>query len=223
VICEIMKDDGTMARLPDLEVFAKDHGLRILSIADLITYRLAHERLVKRIRTAPVEMPTGKLWNAHVYQLAVDGGQQFLAMSYGTLDARPTLVRVHTGSVLADAFGVSMGRRVPISDAVARIEAEGRGAILFLPGRPDPASDLAYYLGEPVERAAMEQGEVLREYGIGAQVLADLGLEKLRILTNRPRRIPSLDGYGLEVVEQITLGEVDEDAEPGDDPLRTTH
>lgn len=202
VICEVMKDDGTMARYPDLVEFGREHGLRILSIADLIEYRLSREKLVKALRQTPVIMPSGRQWTAHVYEVDVDDRRQFLALTYGEITDAPTLIRVHTGSVLGDIFGVRMGRRVYMGDAVERIEAAGSGVVLFLPGRPDPLTDLAFYLGEPVPLQSSDQGEVLREYGLGAQVLADLGLRKVRIMTNRPRRVPSLEAYGLEIVDQ---------------------
>ncbi len=205
VICEIMKDDGSMARYPDLVAFAEAHQLRLLTIADLIQYRLARERLVTRIRQTPVEMPTGRTWTASVYQVQVGGQEQFMALSLGEMSAEPTLVRVHRGSVLGDAFQVRMGARVHIADCVAAIERKGNGAILFLPGHPDPETDLAFYLGEPIPRPPEEPGVVLREYGFGAQVLSDLGLEQLLLLTNRPRRIPSLDAYGLTVVDQLLV------------------
>ena len=205
VICEIMKDDGTMARYPDLVAFANDHDLRLLTIADLIEYRLARERLVTRIRQTPVQMPTGQTWTAFVYQLEVDDRQQFMALSFGTITREPTMVRVHRGSVLGDAFQVRMRERVHIADCVTAIEREGNGVILFLPGRPDPETDLAFYLDEPIERPPEEPGMVLREYGFGAQVLADLGLHKLRLMTNRPRRMPSLDAYGLSLVDQLSV------------------
>lgn len=203
VICEIMKDDGTMARYPDLVEFSKEHNLRLITIADLIQYRLARERLVTRVRQTPVKMPTGNTWTASVYRVQVGPDDQFMALSYGNITSAPTLVRVHRGSVLGDAFQVRMRERVHISDVVAAIEREGNGVILFLPGHPDPDTDLAFYLDEPIQRPPEEPGLVLRESGFGAQVLADLGLEKLRVLTNRPRRIPSLDAYGLNVVEQL--------------------
>jgi len=205
VICEIMKDDGTMARYPDLVRFSEDHGLRLLTIADLIEYRLARERLVTRVRQTPVKMQTGQTWTASVYQLQVDDEQQFMALSFGELSSNPTLVRVHRGSVLGDAFQVRMGRRVHIADCVSAIEREGNGVILFLPGHADPESDLAFYMNEPIPRPPEEPGMVLREYGFGAQVLSDLGLHDLRILTNRPRRMPSLDAYGLTVVDQLSV------------------
>ena len=194
-----------MARYPDLVAFSKEHDLRLLTIADLIEYRLARERLVTRLRQNPVQMPTGKTWTASVYQVEVDDRQQFMALSYGAITREPTMVRVHRGSVLGDAFQVRMGQRVHIADCVTAIEREGNGVILFLPGHPDPETDLAFYLDEPIERPPEEPGVVLREYGFGAQVLADLGLHKLRLMTNRPRRMPSLDAYGLSLVDQLSV------------------
>ena len=218
VICEIMKDDGTMARYPDLISFSKEHGLRLLTIADLIQYRLARERLVTRIRQTPVEMPTGRTWTASVYRVQVGDQEQFMALSLGDITSKPTLVRVHRGSVLGDAFQVRMGERVHIADCVAAIEREGNGVILFMPGHPDPETDLAFYLDEPITRPPEEPGVVLREYGFGAQVLSDLGLERLRVLTNRPRRIPSLDAYGLNVVEQLLVAPGGELSDAGQSP-----
>ena len=207
VICEIMKDDGTMARYPDLVEFGKEHGMMILSIADMVEYRLARERLVKSVRKEEVTLPTGNTWTAHVFEVAAGDQQQFMALTYGKIDRKPTLVRVHTGSVLGDAFQVRMGNRVHLSDSVAAIENAGHGVILFLPGHLDPANDIAFYLGEKIERPRQEIGVVLKEYGLGAQILADLGMGKMRVLTNRPRRIASLDGYGLQVVEQLLVQE----------------
>ena len=205
VICEIMKEDGTMARYPDLVEFGKKHDLMILSIADMVEYRLSRECLVKPIRSEEVTLPTGNAWTAHVYEVAAGDQPQFMALTYGKIDREPTLVRVHTGSVLGDAFQVRMGNRVYLSDSVAAIEAAGKGVILFLPGHPDPATDIAFYLGENIERPRQDTGIVLREYGLGAQILAAIGMGKMRVLTNRPRRIASLDGYGLEVVEQLLV------------------
>ena len=207
VICEIMKDDGTMARYPDLVEFGERHGLRIVSIADLIAYRLTRERLVRRLRTTEVRLPTGKLWQAHVYDVTIGPGHQMLAMTYGELSHEPTCVRVHNGSALGDIFGVRMGNRVSMQDAVAAIEAAGSGVVLLLSARPEPATDVAYYLDEPIRHSPIEEGEVLREYGLGAQVLLDLGLRTIRVLTNRPRRMPSLEGYALDVLDQLLVKE----------------
>ncbi len=217
IVCEIMKEDGTMARYPDLLGFATKHSLPLLSIADLVEYRLQTERLVRRERSGTVTLGTGVTWNAHVYGANVDS-RKLLALTLGEVGETPTLVRVHTGSVLGDVFGVHAGLRMIISEAVERIEQEGRGVILFIPGSLDLDRDLAFHSGDVVPAVRTEQGEVLREFGLGAQVLTDLGLRRIRILTNRPRRIAGLDGYGLEVVEQLTLREEDDSDRP-----RTTH
>ncbi|HJK90365.1 MAG TPA: 3,4-dihydroxy-2-butanone-4-phosphate synthase [Polyangiaceae bacterium LLY-WYZ-15_(1-7)] len=207
VICEIMNDDGTMARYDDLVGFAETHGLRLLSIADLIEYRLSRERLVRVAREGEVKLPGGGAWKARVYEVLTDA-RQFLALVHGEIDREPTLVRVHTASVLGDMVGLEEPSRVQMREAVEAIEAEGKGVILLLPSGASLGEELAFFLGhEAPHRPRPQQGEVLREYGLGAQVLADLGLGKIRILTNRPRRIPSLDGYGLEVVEQKLVRE----------------
>jgi 3,4-dihydroxy 2-butanone 4-phosphate synthase/GTP cyclohydrolase II len=206
VICEIMNDDGTMARMADLQRFATEHGLRILTIADLIQYRLEHEQMIEKKLEGELALPSGRPWNMHVYALKHDG-REFLAMTHGKLDEGPTLVRMHTGSVIGDVFGVRGRGRVAIEDVVARIEAEGRGVIVFIPGPIDLHADLAQRLGQAVKPKHMDSGEVLREYGLGAQVLRALGLGKIRLLTNRPRRIAGVDGYGLEVVEQLMVSD----------------
>ena len=203
VICEIMNDDGTMARIPDLERFAETHDLILLSIADLIEYRLSREQLVEVEREASVVLPSRGAWQAKVYR--VGDGREFVALVHGQVDGTPTLVRVHTASVMGDLVGLEEPSRVQLREALERIEAEGKGVILLLPAVGNVSDDLAYFIGETIDRPRPERGEVLREYGLGAQVLAHLGLSKIRILTNRPRRIPSLDGYGLEVVEQLLL------------------
>jgi 3,4-dihydroxy 2-butanone 4-phosphate synthase/GTP cyclohydrolase II len=186
--------------------FAEEHDLKIISIADIIQYRLRTEGLVHCVKHGDLTLPSGQVWSAHVYQVRGDG-RQFLALRLGDISDEPTLVRVHTGSVAGDVFGASLHPRVRVSDAVKRIEAEGNGVILFLPGRVDLERDLAFYLGESPAPPTTppDEGEVLREYGLGAQVLRHLGLSKIRVLTNRPRRIPSLQAYGLSVVEQLLL------------------
>jgi 3,4-dihydroxy 2-butanone 4-phosphate synthase/GTP cyclohydrolase II len=204
VICEIMNDDGTMARMPDLVAFAERHGLRILSIADLIQYRLEHEQMIEKRLEGALELPSGKIWTAHLFAVKHEP-REFLALTHGELDERPILVRMHTGSVIGDAFGVRTPGRVAIEDALARIEAEGRGVVVFIPGPIDLYADLAPRLGREVEPRRMDRGDVLREYGLGAQVLRALGVRQIRLITNRPRRIAALDGYGLEVVEQLPI------------------
>jgi len=222
VICEIMNDDGTMARYPDLVRFAEQHGLELLSVADVVQYRLQNERLVKAVESAPVELGTGTQWQAHVYETTAER-RPFLALVLGEVGPEPTLVRVHTGSVLADVFGVRAPGRVIAPEAVRVIERAGRGVVLFIPGRVDLARDLAFHVGRDVPRAPEEQGVVLREFGLGAQVLADLGLRSLRLLTNRPRRIVGLDAFGLEVVEQVLVTDLEAEQAAGGPPTRTTH
>jgi 3,4-dihydroxy 2-butanone 4-phosphate synthase/GTP cyclohydrolase II len=205
VICEVMNDDGTMARRSDLEAFAKEHNLHLCSIADLIQYRLQRERMVHVQLEGEVKLASGATWKA--YAFGADGeSRDFLALVLGEVDRSPTLVRVHTGSMLGDVFGVHGGHRVLASEAIERIEKEGRGVFLFLPGRIDVRNDLAFHLGQEI-RPPMDNGAVLREFGLGAQVLVALGLGKVRLLTNRPRKIAGLEGYGLEVVEQILVEE----------------
>lgn len=203
VICEIMNDDGTMARYPELLKFAETHGIRVLSIADLIQYRLQTERLVSRVESGEVTVASGARWQAHAF--ATTDGRQFLALVLGSPTKEPTLVRVHTGSVLGDVFGVRAKHRVVAEDAMRRIEAEGAGVMLFIPGEVHVQRDLAFHMGKEVPPVPGDQGAVLREYGLGAQVLAEIGLGRIRLLTNRPRRIAALDAYGLEVVEQVVL------------------
>lgn len=210
VICEIMREDGNMARMPDLEVFAQKHGLRILSIADLIQYRLQTERLVKRLTQGTLRLDeTGNEWAAKVYESATDG-RQFVALVYGTLGGtEPTLCRMHSGSTFGDVFASTAregGRN--LREAIRRIEAEKRGVIVYLPPRMNAAEELAS-LAAPLTNGAAKGGpsdHPLREFGLGAQVLADLGLRRIKLLTNNPRKIAGLSGFGLEVVESVELG-----------------
>ena len=204
VICEIMNDDGTMARMPDLAAFAEKHGLRILTIADLIQYRLEHEPHMEEKLAGAVTLSSGRVWRAHVFSPAHDA-REFLALTLGEVDDQPTLVRMHTGSVLGDVFGISSPGRVDIRDSIARIESEGKGVIVFITAPIDLEGDLGARLGRPPEPRALETGEVLREYGLGAQVLRTLGVRRIRLITHRPRRIAAVEGYGLEVVEQVVL------------------
>ena len=214
VICEVMNDDGTMARMPELAAFAQQHGLRILSIADLINYRLQTERLITRLSEGNVMLPPGrKTWRAHVFGTTAHGQNQMLALTLGEIGPDPLLVRVQVGSVLGDVFGA----RVVAAEAVWRIENEGRGVILYIPPRNDMESDLRYHLGELTPR--LEAEAVLREIGLGAQVLRELGVRKMRLLTNQPRRIAAVEGYELEVVEQVLLRSA-QSQPPADDPAR---
>ncbi len=206
LICEIMNDDGTMARMPELVAFGARHGLRILSIADLIQYRLEHENLVVERAGGPIVFPSGARWTLKVFAA---GEREYLACILGDVSPSsgptPPLVRMHTGSVIGDVLGVRVGRRGLLDDAIARIEAEGRGVVVLFPRATSLHEDLAMHLGLEIASKPPEAGEVLREYGVGAQILRGVGLSKLRLLVNRPRRLAGLDGFGLEIIEQIEL------------------
>ncbi|QQR88997.1 MAG: 3,4-dihydroxy-2-butanone-4-phosphate synthase [Myxococcales bacterium] len=205
VICEIMNEDGTMARHQDLLRFSETHGLRMLSVADLVRYRLAHESLVEKIETADIKTKSGQQWQAHVFQSPSES-RQFLALTLGKLSAEPTLVRVHTGSALTDIFGALCQGRLPAQDAVGRIEQEGCGVFLFLPTRMKLAEDLRLYQSERTQESLPTQSAaVLHEYGLGAQILAKLGLQQIRLLSNRPRKMAGLEAFGLKVVEQVSI------------------
>jgi 3,4-dihydroxy 2-butanone 4-phosphate synthase/GTP cyclohydrolase II len=226
VICEIMNDDGTMARMNDLERFVKEHDLRLLAIADLIQYRLQTERLVRQVSDQEVRLPPGQLlWRARVYEsLGPNSPRELLALTLGEIDGSPTLVRVQMGSVLGDVFGASHQTRIMAAEAISRIEREGKGVLLFLPPRTPLAHDLEYFVeGERRRRelvgANMEV--VLREIGFGSQVLKDVGVRKMRMLTNRPSRIAAVDGFDIEVVEQVVM--FDGEAFGMQAALRTTH
>jgi 3,4-dihydroxy 2-butanone 4-phosphate synthase/GTP cyclohydrolase II len=215
VICEIMKEDGSMARMPDLEVFGKKHGLRIVTIADLIQYRLQTERLVRRVETGSIVLDeTGSRWTVTAYESSSDS-RQFVALTLGTLSASdPILCRMHSGSIIGDVFASTPregGRN--LREAIRRIEAEKKGVIVYLPPRQSPAAEIALLAtsgesapgSDPSGPAGLADSP-LREFGIGAQILADLGLHKIRLLTNNPRKIAGLSGFGLEVVESTPLG-----------------
>jgi 3,4-dihydroxy 2-butanone 4-phosphate synthase/GTP cyclohydrolase II len=206
VICEIMNDDGSMARMPDLEVFGKKHGLRILSIADLIQYRLKTERLVRRVAEHEIVLDeTESPWRAVVYEVSTDT-RQFLALVKGALDPKlPTLCRVHAGSSVADIFASTKtegGKN--LRAALRAIEKEGRGVVVYLPPRGKTKDELEAYAAVAAARPKPTD-HPLREFGLGAQILADLGLQKIRILTGNPRKIAGLEGFGLEVLEHVPL------------------
>ncbi len=212
VICEIMNDDGTMARMPDLERFAQKHDLLILSIADLIQYRLQNEVLVTRVREHQVKLDRTRhdapTWRAVVFDARVEA-RQFLALALGDLTAPgPVLTRVHTGSTFGDVFGSTpFEGGSNLRAAIAQIERAGRGVVLYLPSRGDVAAELDAYVKAHAPREATDSPPEppLREFGIGAQCLADLGLRQIKLLTNNRRKIAGLNGYGLDVVDCVPL------------------
>jgi 3,4-dihydroxy 2-butanone 4-phosphate synthase/GTP cyclohydrolase II len=216
VICEIMNEDGTMARIPDLETFSRRHGLRILTVADLIRYRLITERLVQRVADATLMLdPTGTVWRAIVYETAIDA-RQFLALVKGDLAlGPPPLCRVHAGSTLADFFAATPsdgGHH--LREAIAHIEAAGRGALVYIAPRGDLRRELEVLRVTSETTLPVGTNDApLREFGLGAQVLVDLGLRDIRLLTNSPRKIAGIHGFGLNVVERVPLHSMGRGAE----------
>jgi len=206
VICEIMNDDGTMARMPDLEKFAEVHGLVIVTVADLIQYRLQTERLVRRVSEKQIRLDlTGTTWIAAVYEITGEA-RQYLALVKGTIDGgKPVLCRVHSGSLIADLFSSTpFEGGSNLREAIGAIEKAGEGVVLYIAPRGDLGSELEVK-GRATHDARGPQQATLRDFGLGAQVLADMGCQKLRLLTNSQTKIAGLDGFGLEVVERVPL------------------
>jgi len=215
VICEIMNDDGTMARMPDLEIFARKHNLKVVTIADLIKYRLQNECLVHRAAITTLPTIHGGEFKAIAYENEVDK-QQHLALVKGEIHPDDTvLVRVHSECLTGDVFGsqrCDCGEQ--LHAAMRMVAKEGKGVIVYMhqEGRGIGLINKmkAYALqdqGQDTVEANVALGfePDLRDYGLGAQILRDLGLRKVRLMTNNPKKIVGLQGYGLEVVERIPI------------------
>jgi 3,4-dihydroxy 2-butanone 4-phosphate synthase/GTP cyclohydrolase II len=212
VICEIMNDDGTMMRLPDLRAFAERHGLPILFIADLVRYRLAHERLFERLAEATLPTPYGQ-FRAITYREPLTG-LTHLALVLGDIRGEePVLVRVHAECVLGDVFHtLRCACGATLERALLRIAEAGRGVLLYMrqEGRGIGLAEQVQALaaedaGRPA--VALPRPDAL-DYGVGAQILKDLGLERIRVLTDHPRRYAALEGYGITLVDTVPLAPV---------------
>ena len=199
VICEIMKDDGEMARLPDLLDFAATHGLKIGTIRDLIAYRLRHDHLVACIAQVPLESIHGGQWTAKTYANTAEYAEH-MVLQKGRIDpTKPTLVRVHAMSMFSDLFGEVGGRAGQLQRSMEAIGEAGAGVVVIIRDASPQAISTqmrARGLGEPFE---------LRDYGIGAQILVDLGVTDMILLTNAHRNIVGLQGYGLNVVGEQAI------------------
>ena len=217
VICEIMRDDGEMARMPDLERFAAEHGVLLVSVADLIEYRLRHERLVRRLETGtfrPASVPAGPPFTAHVYGSDVDGNE-YLALVLGDpASEEPALVRVQTMCPVGDAFASdACDCEWQLRQALRAIAAAGRGVFVYVvPARVSLAAAFRSHVlhqgaatSEPAIPTHPAGTGALREFGLGAQVLADLGVRRLRLLSNSPKKIAGLAGFGIEIVERVPI------------------
>jgi 3,4-dihydroxy 2-butanone 4-phosphate synthase/GTP cyclohydrolase II len=228
VICEIMNDDGTMARVPDLERFCATHGLKMLTVAEMIRYRLRHERYIHRVAESPVHTRYGD-FTMIAYESEVNGGESHLALVRGPVGQEPdtgntgdtpTLVRVHSHCLSGDVFGATTcDCRELLERSLERIAQAGRGALIYLhnnsPGfeldrREVPARILLHRETRAREMhpdpAHEERHQrVLRQVGIGGQILADLNIRKIRLLSNTPTHVPALEGFDLEIVEQVPI------------------
>jgi 3,4-dihydroxy 2-butanone 4-phosphate synthase/GTP cyclohydrolase II len=224
IICEIMKDDGTMARVPDLIEFCREHGMKMLTVAELIRYRMAHERHVHRVGEALVETRFGE-FRLIAYESEVDGGESHVALIKGempggdvedvTANSRePVLVRMHAHCLMGDVFGsTGCECHATLEGSLRRIAQEGRGALIYLHQTSQGFSKekigertaLTFHKGRKLPSLLDNERQTQREIGIGAQILSDLNLRRIRLLTNRPKRVAALEGFGIEIVDQVPV------------------
>lgn len=203
VICEILNEDGSLARLPDLIKFKAKHKLKLICIADLIEYRHTRDKLIEHILTKPFESEFGT-FDLHVFRSVIDD-RQHLALSMGELNDAPTLVRVQSENLLGDIFrSKTLGGYNSLNSAIERIAQEGHGVLLYI---EQPQGGIRVIEG--ADKASIKDvGPTkmdFRDYGIGAQILVELGLKQIRLMSSTQRKVVGIDGYDLEIVEQIDL------------------
>ncbi len=215
IICEIMRDDGSMARIPDLIDFCGTHNLKILTVAELIRYRMQHERYVHRVGEALVSTRHGE-FRLIAYESEVDGGESHVALVRGDTESggEPVLVRMHSHCLMGDVFGSTVcDCHATIEGSMQMIEREGRGALIYLHQtskgfsveRAGERTALAFHRERHLPAGPESERRTQREIGIGAQILSDLNLRRIRLLTNHPRKVAALEGFGIEIVEQIPV------------------
>jgi 3,4-dihydroxy 2-butanone 4-phosphate synthase / GTP cyclohydrolase II len=215
IICEIMRDDGTMARVPDLIEFCQTHGMKMLTVAELIRYRMQHERYVHRVGEALVNTRHGE-FRLIAYASDVEGSESHLALVRGDIGVGggPVLVRMHSHCWLGDVLGsVACDCHDTLEGSLAAIAREGRGALIYLHQTSkgffiEPLgarTTLTFHRERRLPSLPENERKTQREIGIGAQILSDLDLRRIRILTNHPRRVPGLEGFGIEIVEQVPI------------------
>ena len=215
VICEIMREDGTMARVPDLIEFCREHDMKMLTVAELIRYRMQHERYVHRVGEAIVGTPYGE-FRLIAYESEVDGGESHIALVRGDIDkgAEPVLVRMHAHCLMGDVFGsTACDCRASIEGSLQAIANQGRGALIYLhqtskgfsAERLGDRTLLTFHRDRALPSLPESERKTQREIGIGAQILSDLNLRRIKLLTNHPRRIAALEGFDIEIVEQVPI------------------
>jgi len=216
IICEIMREDGTMARVPDLIEFCNTHQLKMLTVAELIRYRMQHERYVHRVGEALVDTRYGE-FRVIAYESEVDGGDSHLALVRGEIDKgnEPVLVRMHSHCLIGDVFGsAGCDCRDTLHGSLSAIAYQDRGALIYLHQSAKGFSvekigektAISFHRGaSPSPSLPESERKTQREVGIGAQILSDLNLRRIRLLTNHPRRVVALEGFGIEIVEQVPV------------------
>jgi 3,4-dihydroxy 2-butanone 4-phosphate synthase / GTP cyclohydrolase II len=215
VICEIMRDDGTMARVPDLLGFCANHGLKMLTIAELIRYRMQHERYVHRVGEAMIGTSYGE-FRLIAYESEIDGGESHIALVRGKIEGGKdaVLVRMHSHCLMGDVFGsTACDCHSTIEGSMQAIAHEGKGALIYLHQTSkgfsiepfEGRSGLTFHRDKRLPALPESERKTQREIGIGAQILSDLNLRRIRLLTNHPRKVPALEGFDIEIVEQVPL------------------
>ncbi|MGB7189411.1 MAG: 3,4-dihydroxy-2-butanone-4-phosphate synthase [Acidobacteriaceae bacterium] len=219
VICEIMNDDGTMARVPDLKNFCTEHGLKMLTVAELIRYRLQNERYIFRVAESLLPTPFGE-FRAIAYESEVDGGESHIALVKGDVATgdEPVLVRVHSHCLAGDIFGaLTCDCQQLVRQSLRQIAEAGRGALVYLHNTSrgfdidrgvEPHRILFHReaaLGSEKREDDRHRQRILRQVGLGGQILADLGIRKIRLLSNTPTHVPALQGFNVEIVEQVPI------------------
>jgi 3,4-dihydroxy 2-butanone 4-phosphate synthase/GTP cyclohydrolase II len=235
VICEIMNEDGTMARVPDLIPFCAEHKLKMLTVASLIRYRLRHERYIHRVAETTLPTPYGD-FRMIAYESEVDGAESHVALVYGDLSEPiekvaskdAVLVRLHTHCLAGDVFATTLcDCRALVDNSLCMIAEAGRGALIYLhngtrgfsidrggsaAGSTDSAHALLLHRDPRAKHAGDEEGhraqraqKTLRQIGLGGQILCDLGIHRIRLLTNTPTHVPALQGFGIEIAEQVRI------------------
>jgi len=215
VICEIMNDDGTMAHVPQLTEFCRQHNMKMLTVAELIRYRMAHERYVKRLAESLVPTAYGE-FRMVAYESEITGDSHIALVKGDVENAgdEPVLVRMHSHCLIGDVFGTSWcGCRDAIDGSLRRIAEEGRGALIYLHStskgysveRLGERMTIQFHHEQRLPTLPESQRRTQREIGIGAQILSDLNLRRIRLLTNHPRKVAGLEGFGIEIVEQVPV------------------